>query len=317
MKKLLVALVVANIMILITGCANGCKIEGCKNELYKKGLCEEHYTVIKKVDEQTTMSEESTKESKIEETMIQQGEQKISRPFSENAKSEISEGISPDDYALPECDIRNYNREDLSGLSAEELRLARNEVYARHGRIFSADDLHTYFSSKSWYIPRYDASEFDAKGDSILNEFEIKNRNLIVAIENAVQPSNNVDGNSVKNNIKKDYVGNFYVDLSGDYGGTSAGTFGINIKITDISQNKIYGTVDELYGEGNFKADFLNGVEINENGVFSAQGILEEGEGSGSWKRFYQLSNKSGKPVIYSLDNDTKKPIECCIKITP
>lgn len=317
MKKLIVALVVANIMILMTGCVNSCKIEGCKNELYKKGLCEEHYTVIKKADEQTMINEESTEESKIEETTIQQEEQKISRPFSEYAKSEISEGISPDDYILPECDMKIYNGEDLNGLSAEELRLARNEVYARHGRIFSADDLHTYFSSKSWYIPRYDASEFDAKGDSMLNEFEIKNRDLIVVIENAAQPSNNIDSMSIENSRKKDYIGNFYVDFSEDYGGVPAGTFGIFIKIIDISQNEIYGTVEELYGEGNFKADFSNGVEINENNVFSAQGILEEGEGSGTWKRFYQLSNKNGKPVIYLLDNDSKEPLECCIKITP
>lgn len=183
MKKLIIALMVANLMILITGCANSCKIEGCKNEIYKEGLCEEHYTAIKKADKQAMISEESTEESKMEETTIQQEDQKISRPFSGKAESEISEGISPDDYILPECDMRKYTLDELSILSDAELRLARNEIYARHGRMFTADDLKSYFSLKTWYTPIYSASEFDAMGDSMLNEFEIANRNLIGSLE--------------------------------------------------------------------------------------------------------------------------------------
>lgn len=91
-------------MILISGCTTYCKIDDCRNESYKNGLCEEHYNVKETVNE-------------------------------------ISEDISPDDYILPECDIRIYNQEELGVLSAEELRLARNEIYARHGRIFTVDDL--------------------------------------------------------------------------------------------------------------------------------------------------------------------------------
>ena len=37
------------------------------------------------------------------------------------------------------------------GLSKADLRLARNEILARHGRIFNSDDLKTYFEGKSWY----------------------------------------------------------------------------------------------------------------------------------------------------------------------
>ena len=43
-------------------------------------------------------------------------------------------------------------------LSAEELRIARNMLYARHGYIFKSPDLKRYFSGQAWYRenPRFD-----------------------------------------------------------------------------------------------------------------------------------------------------------------
>ena len=43
------------------------------------------------------------------------------------------------EYILSESNVRIYTKEELENLSDEELRLARNEIYARHGRIFSSD----------------------------------------------------------------------------------------------------------------------------------------------------------------------------------
>lgn len=104
--------------------------------------------------------------------------------LSENKRDELTNRISTDDYILPESDLRIYTSDELRVLSSKELRLARNEIYARHGRIFSADDLNFYFSSKSWYTPRYEAAETDALGDSLFNEFELANLDLIVDMEN-------------------------------------------------------------------------------------------------------------------------------------
>jgi YARHG domain len=41
----------------------------------------------------------------------------------------------------------------LQGLSLHELRLLRNEVYARHGRMFRAEWLQQYFYFQPWYNP--------------------------------------------------------------------------------------------------------------------------------------------------------------------
>ncbi|NMO21662.1 YARHG domain-containing protein [Pyxidicoccus fallax] len=41
----------------------------------------------------------------------------------------------------------------LSLLTPAQLRLLRNAVYARHGRVFQAKDLQDFFSQESWYQP--------------------------------------------------------------------------------------------------------------------------------------------------------------------
>jgi hypothetical protein len=47
----------------------------------------------------------------------------------------------------------------LRRLSAERLRLARNEVYARRGRVFQAEDLQRSFGQQSWYAPDVDYTD--------------------------------------------------------------------------------------------------------------------------------------------------------------
>ncbi|MFQ6804077.1 MAG: YARHG domain-containing protein [Lachnospiraceae bacterium] len=60
------------------------------------------------------------------------------------------------------------------------MRVARNEIYARHGRIFTSPDLAEYFSQKSWYVPSIPADQFD---NSYLNSIEIANLQVITQYE--------------------------------------------------------------------------------------------------------------------------------------
>lgn len=59
----------------------------------------------------------------------------------------------------PETSMRNLTYNELLGYSKSELRIMRNEIYARHGRIFQSPDLINYFSSQSWYTPLYTDKE--------------------------------------------------------------------------------------------------------------------------------------------------------------
>lgn len=45
------------------------------------------------------------------------------------------------------------SEKDLEGLSPFELDIKRNEIYARHGYIFTRADLAAYFNKQDWYIP--------------------------------------------------------------------------------------------------------------------------------------------------------------------
>ncbi len=74
------------------------------------------------------------------------------------------------DYILPDADTRVYPLKELKKLSKNKLRLARNEIYARHGYIFNDEELSVYFLGKSWYVPR----RKDIKS-SDFNKYELKN----------------------------------------------------------------------------------------------------------------------------------------------
>lgn len=90
-----------------------------------------------------------------------------------------------DGYLLPDADARYYSQEELSQLTARELRLARNEIYARHGRTFHAADLVAYFEDKEWYLPLYTPEEFDAIAFTLLNRYELSNLAALMAVENS------------------------------------------------------------------------------------------------------------------------------------
>ena len=44
---------------------------------------------------------------------------------------------------------------DLTGLSKNDLKIMRNEIYARYGYIFKTSDMKEHFESQSWYNPQH------------------------------------------------------------------------------------------------------------------------------------------------------------------
>lgn len=84
------------------------------------------------------------------------------------------------EYVIPDSSSRYLTNADLAGLSEWQIRIARNEIYARHGWIFKTDDLNDYFRGKSWYQPSVSPEKFD---NSYLNTIEIENVKLITEYE--------------------------------------------------------------------------------------------------------------------------------------
>lgn len=94
-----------------------------------------------------------------------------------------SAGAESGDYVLPDSDTRLLTDEDVSGLSAYDLYLARNEIFARHGRMFENEDLKIYFESKDWYHGTISPQEFDANMTSRLSDVEQANIEMIKKYE--------------------------------------------------------------------------------------------------------------------------------------
>ena len=76
---------------------------------------------------------------------------------------------------------------DARGYAKADYRILRNAIYARHGYIFKSADLTEYFSSFSWYEPRY--SDVTSK----LSSIERAN----------VATLKKLEGGSVKKNVPK------------------------------------------------------------------------------------------------------------------
>lgn len=92
--------------------------------------------------------------------------------FSNWAPEYIADPGDTDNYIIWDSDSRYLTESDLMGLDKYQLRLARNEIYARHGRIFEDEALQEYFEDKSWYSPLYDKEHFS---DNVLNVYEKAN----------------------------------------------------------------------------------------------------------------------------------------------
>jgi hypothetical protein len=89
--------------------------------------------------------------------------------------------ISPGD--MEHFENRLVTEAMLKGLSLHELRLLRNEVYARRGRQFRTEWLSQYFWSQPWYEAREDNKEPE------LSENEKKNIETIVVYERKLKES--------------------------------------------------------------------------------------------------------------------------------
>ena len=85
-------------------------------------------------------------------------------------------------YYLADTSSRYYSRSEVENMSNYDLYYARNEIFARHGRMFQNSDLQDYFNSKSWYTPLYTPAQWDAMA-SPLSDVELKNTTLMREVE--------------------------------------------------------------------------------------------------------------------------------------
>lgn len=81
------------------------------------------------------------------------------------------------EFIFPDSQMRLLTSADINGRSTEELRIARNEIFARRGRYFNAPDLVARFSKFAWYAPN--------TWNPTLNSIEAANVQLLSRSEDA------------------------------------------------------------------------------------------------------------------------------------
>ncbi len=82
------------------------------------------------------------------------------------------------EYILPQSASRRLTYDDIEDLSTWEIRLAANEILARHGRIFKTPSIREYFESQPWYVGTIEPEDFT--GDMI-SDIEDENCDFLMS----------------------------------------------------------------------------------------------------------------------------------------
>lgn len=147
---------------------SGCVIDQNpkQGEMAEKGI-----TVTISVSIGTEVSTQTEEQEPTEEVTEAETEPETQEPQTEKTIST---------YILPESNTRYLDYDDLADLDGYDLVLARNEIYARHGRLFDSEELQEYFNKCTWYNGTISPADFD---DSVLNQYERANVDFILQKE--------------------------------------------------------------------------------------------------------------------------------------
>jgi len=97
-----------------------------------------------------------------------------------STNTDINKINSPNYYFFPESGSVKLLASDVSTLSQQNLALAKNEIFARHGYVFQSEPFKSYFNNKSWYKPNPYIKDVYQK----FNNVEIYNVQIIENYEN-------------------------------------------------------------------------------------------------------------------------------------
>lgn len=96
---------------------------------------------------------------------------------------ESTQDQNSDEFIFPDSDSVVEDGGDIEQLSDEDLRIAINEIYARHGYHFKSADLQDYFSNTSWYVDEGITDQSEILSE--LNKYEKENLDNLIAERNA------------------------------------------------------------------------------------------------------------------------------------
>ncbi len=97
--------------------------------------------------------------------------------FIDDAREHTDEYSVSNDWDYPQVSARLLSERDVDNETSYDLRLMRNEIFARHGYIFQSEDLREHFGKKSAYRAMYKdvthlLSPIEKRNIELLKKFE-------------------------------------------------------------------------------------------------------------------------------------------------
>lgn len=116
-----------------------------------------------------------------DENQYEESGEKEENVIPETKGDEDEDEMSASEYIFSDSSEKRLKENDVKKLSSAQCRLAKNEIYARHGRLFQDESLQNYFDKKSWYSGYIEPDDFD---ESVFNKTEKANIKLLAKYEN-------------------------------------------------------------------------------------------------------------------------------------
>ena len=97
--------------------------------------------------------------------------------------SKLAKADQVSGYLMPDSAWRTYSEAEIADMPLQVVCYAKNEIYARNGRMFVSSELQNYFYTQNWYAALYRPEQFTP---DMLNTYETANVGLLDRREQAL-----------------------------------------------------------------------------------------------------------------------------------
>lgn len=137
--------------------------------------------------------------------------------------------------------------DQIENKNLEDLRIMRNEIFAKHGYIFNSQDLKDYFSNFDWYEPKF------KDVNSLLTETDKINIATIQKRENQLKERIKEESNSTQKEISDKYLLDGTYKIIGNQ--ILLPKFEIELKLTESANKKLNEAKETIIVQAYFRGE--------------------------------------------------------------
>lgn len=123
------------------------------------------------VEEEPEAEEPKEEEPVQEEPAAEEPEEEPEEPVQEEPVRE-EQVVTTNGQVFPDSGSRYLSDGEIGSLGLSQTQAAINEIYARHGYIFSTESYRKYYEGLSWYHGTIPSDQFD---EGVFNDYEYEN----------------------------------------------------------------------------------------------------------------------------------------------